>query len=273
MSAQTASLHPKLPDTPPLVCLHPLLCVCRVASCGLGIASSNGTDVSTPGNIQLEHCTAVSFRGCSFTHLGAIGIDISKGSHDCIIDDCFFEDISAAGVQIGGYKNALATNPAEQDLGNAVTNSVLQWCAIEYAGHVGLIVGYAANTVISHNRISNLTYGGVSVGWGWTTYASTFATNNTISHNDIGPYKSLLQDGGGIYMLGPQNNSRIFNNYVHDQLDGGATGALYPDQGSAYSQWYAHMLTPCFPSPKPHIVCRILHMLPIVGTLHRRAEP
>lgn len=160
MSAQTASLHPKLPDTPPLVCLHPLLCVCRVASCGLGIASSNGTDVSTPGNIQLEHCTAVSFRGCSFTHLGAIGIDISKGSHDCIIDDCFFEDISAAGVQIGGYKNALATNPAEQDLGNAVTNSVLQWCAIEYAGHVGLIVGYAANTVISHNRISNLTYGG-----------------------------------------------------------------------------------------------------------------
>ena len=49
--------------------------------------------------------------------------------------------------------------------------------------------------------------------WGWTAPPS-FAVNNTISYNDIGPYKSLLQDGGGIYMLGPQNNSRIFNNYV-----------------------------------------------------------
>ena len=31
-------------------------------------------------------------------------------------------------------------------------------------------------------------------------------------------------------------------NYVHDQLDGGVTGALYPDQGSAYSRWYNNAL-------------------------------
>ena len=36
-----------------------------------------------------------------------------------------------------------------------------------------------------HNYIANLTYGGVSVGWGWTL-APTFCHNNTVSFNDIG---------------------------------------------------------------------------------------
>ena len=99
-----------------------------------------------------------------------------------------------------------------------MVNSVIQHVAVEYIGHVGLIVGYAADTIISHNYIANLTYGGVSVGWGWTL-APTFCHNNTVSFNDIGYYKRPasaelqggLQDGGGIYMLGPQNNSRIFS--------------------------------------------------------------
>ena len=97
-------------------------------------------------------------------------------------------------------------------------------------------------TVIDHNTITNLTYGGISLGWGWTTYTGTYAYNNTISGNDIGYYKSLLRDGGGVYTLGPQNLSRVFGNYVHDQLDGGATGALYPDQGSAYMHWYGNVV-------------------------------
>ena len=41
---------------------------------------------------------------------------------------------------------------------------------------------------------------------------------------------------------GPQNGTRVFGNYVHDQLDGGVTGALYPDQGSAYSHWYGNVV-------------------------------
>ena len=81
---------------------------------------------------------------------------------------------------------------------------MIQHVAVEYIGHVGLIVGYAANTVISHNFVANLTYGGLSVGWGWTL-APTFCHNNTISYNDIGYYKRPasaglqggLQDGGG----------------------------------------------------------------------------
>jgi hypothetical protein len=73
-------------------------------------------------------------------------------------------------------------------------------------------------------------------------HQSTYAQNNTVSNNDIGYYKSLLKDGGGIYTLGPQKLTRVFGNYVHDQLDGGATGALYPDQGSGYMHWYGNVV-------------------------------
>ena len=145
------------------------------------IVSANGSQVSTPANVQLEACESVSFDSCSFTRLGAIGVDISKGSHGCVVNDCLFDDVSAAAVQIGMYHNHDATQPAQQDLGNVVTNSVIQWCAIEYAGHVGVIVGYAANTVISHNRVSNLTYGGLSVGYS-TVYSRPQPQPPTTTH-------------------------------------------------------------------------------------------
>lgn len=37
-------------------------------------------------------------------------------------------------------------------------------------------------------------------------------------------------------MLGPQNNSVIHDNWVFDQGTA-SSGALYPDEGSAYSTW------------------------------------
>ena len=162
-------------------------------------------------------------------------------------DDVIFRETTtiqtlATLVQIGGFDTALETDPARQDLRNVVQDSVLRSCAVEYHGHVGLIVGYTAGTVIDHNSITNLTYGGLSLGWGWTSFTHTYAQNNTVSGNDIGYYKSLLQDGGGVYTLGPQNLTRVFGNYVHDQLDGGVTGALYPDQGSAYAHWYGNVV-------------------------------
>ena len=120
----------------------------------------NGTAEETPGNVQLKHASSLAFTGCSFTHLGAIAMDIGGGSHDNVVNDCLFEDVSAAAVQIGGYTQALAqdSTAAQQDNGNSVTNCVIRRAAVEYIGHVGLIVGYAADTIISHNYVANLTY-------------------------------------------------------------------------------------------------------------------
>ena len=66
-------------------------------------------------------------------------------------------------------------------------------------------------------------------------------------------------------MLGPQNNSRIFSNFVHDQLDGGITGALYPDQGSAYSHWYNNVVERTHGATWLHIWTGNIHDVKVSG--------
>eukprot|EP01048_Picozoa_sp_COSAG05_P020932 COSAG05_NODE_3702_length_1895_cov_3.036748_2_plen_109_part_00 len=52
----------------------------------------------------------------------------------------------------------------------------------------------------------------ISVGWGWSRHEAwneTNAARNIITKNRAHDYKQTLNDGGGIYMLGPQNQSEI----------------------------------------------------------------
>ena len=120
-----------------------------------------------------------------------------------------------------------------------MTHTVVHRAAAEYSGFAGLQVGYTQRTTLAHNDVSNLTYGALSIGWGWARHEAWDATNagwNVISSNRIHDYKRTLNDGGGIYMLGPQNGSIIERNHVYDQGTP-SSGALYPDEGSAYSVW------------------------------------
>ena len=43
-------------------------------------------------------------------------------------------------------------------------------------------------------------------------------------------------------MLGPQNGSQIHDNWVYNQHTA-SSGALYPDEGSAYSTWTHNVVT------------------------------
>jgi hypothetical protein len=49
-----------------------------------------------------------------------------------------------------------------------------------------------------------------------------------------------LVDGGGIYTLGPQPNSRVFRNYLHHQC--GMYGALYHDGNSGFFNTYENVI-------------------------------
>lgn len=101
---------------------------------------------------------------------------------------------------------------------------------------MGVNVGYTANTLITHNDIGFSTYSGLSMGWGWSRHPEAFCHDNIIAFNKIHDYKQALNDGGGIYMLGPQHNSVIHDNWVYNQGTA-SSGALYPDEGSCYSTW------------------------------------
>lgn len=91
------------------------------------------------------------------------------------------------------------TDAELQEIGNMVNNSVFNKAAAEFSGAVAVNVGYAANTTLTHCDISNLTYSGVSFGWGWSRHPQTYVRNNTIAYNRVYNYKQTLNDGGMPY--------------------------------------------------------------------------
>ena len=63
-----------------------------------------------------------------------------------------------------------------------------------------------------------LSYSGISVGWGWerhTCAGCTNARNNAVRANRIERYKTKLNDGGGVYMLGASLAARYLEKKTH----------------------------------------------------------
>lgn len=107
---------------------------------------------------------------------------------------------------------------------------------------------------------------GVTRGWGAVSYAA----NNTIVGNSCHDYKTLLNDGGCIYStaqrsgrlfasccfcslqslislvlsaaLSPQPGNLITENHCYNQGTP-SSGALYPDEGSAYMTWQDNVVS------------------------------
>jgi hypothetical protein len=195
----------------------------------------------SPGNIAVVNATGVSFNQCEFTRLGGTALDFTSSS-SCLVESCYFHDVSGAAVQIGSFQDPLGS---KRDSNNTVRNTIINKAGAEYSGAAGINVGYTVGTLLLHNDVSNMSYVPISVGWGWSRHecgSCTNAAENHILHNRVHDYKQTLNDGGGIYMLGPQNNSEIAHNWVYKQHTA-SSGALYPDEGSAYSVWHHNVVT------------------------------
>ena len=63
-------------------------------------------------------------------------------------------------------------------------------------------------------------------------------------------------------MLGPQNGSKIHDNYVYDQGTP-SSGALYPDEGSAYSTWSNNVVTGIGRSEWLHLWTASIHNITV----------
>ena len=120
-----------------------------------------------PAAIHFQRAQSVIFQDCSFHHMGTGAVFFDEGSQHCLVDRCTFGDVSGAAVMFGGIKDFGETDAARQTHGNVLHNSTISSVAVEYHGSAGVLVGWATSTVISHNEISNLSYSGISLGWGW----------------------------------------------------------------------------------------------------------
>lgn len=178
-----------------------------------------------PAAISFPAGKNIRFKSCSFRRIGAAALWFGTGSRNCSVSSCTFDDISGSAVMIGGIDDAGQPDRSLWTAGNSLENSTLTNLALEYHGSAGVLVGWSADTRISHNEIANMSYTGISNGWGWGD--RSYSNNNTIVGNHIhhvmcgaaaglAPDEQLV-DGGALYSLGAQPGSSRQYNYLHHQ--------------------------------------------------------
>ncbi|WP_228563979.1 right-handed parallel beta-helix repeat-containing protein [Catenulispora rubra] len=202
-----------------------------------------GNWTKEPGNVSFSHDQRISFTGDVFTHLGAAGLDLGDGSQNTVVRGSVFTDISGDGLELGGVDDPQPAVAGDHTVENQITDNHIFSTSVEYRSGVGIDVGYAENTLISHNQLDHTPYTAISLGWGgWPDKIKAPAIansshGNVVSDNLIYDAMQYLADGGAIYTQGITGASladgeQITGNVIHDILDHGH--AIYCDNGSTF---------------------------------------
>ncbi len=196
--------------------------------------------------VQIENTKGIDFKGCAFRHLGGSGLDYITGNMGGTADSCTFTDIAMNGYVAGSFSpTGLEThqpyNPQDKRevcTEQTISNSIFTDVTNEDWGCVAIAAGYVAGINICSNDISEISYTGISLGWGWTRTPNCMH-DNRVYGNKIHHYAKHMYDTAGIYTLGAQQGTVISNNavygiyspsYVHDPQH---WFYLYTDEGSS----------------------------------------
>lgn len=215
----------------------------------------------TPGNVRFKFAHNIRFVGNDFLHLGGVGIDFDTGSqHNQVIGNRF-QDISSAGVQLGGVAivDHHPSVPAQKTRDNQISNNLVARVGLEYQDAAGIYLGFTTRTLVSHNDINNVPWSGIAVGWGWGlldpggylglpgavqgewgNYTTpTASSGNRLLNNRIKHFLGVLWDGGAIYTQGQQGATAadgevIAGNVVSSKRRLAGGNSFYTDGGSRY---------------------------------------
>ncbi len=171
--------------------------------------------------MQLHGARHVDFDSCVFQHIGSFALQANQGSQYVNITRNTFVDLSGGAVLLGAIDDYAAVGDQLLNRYFVVQDNSISHTGVEYAGAPALMAGYVAGTVLAHNDIHDASYSGVSLGWGWGREIS-YARSNQVAYNHIYRVMTRLVDGGCIYTLGPQPDSVVHDNYLHDQQGDGA---------------------------------------------------
>ena len=247
-----------------------------LTSCQSGCQQFEGARngwAQAPAAVQVSAATAISFSDNTFTHLGQVALGIGNdanahgsgiglGASSITVDHNTFTEVSGGGIIVGGVRPDAhhPSNPAMTNKDVTISNNTVSRVALDYREMAGILSTYAAHTVITHNDVSNLTYDGIDVGWGWGAndqggsqdyrnrglynYQPVYSTPTTlrdtvVSYNRVHGTKKLMHDGGSIYNLSANPGSSIDHNYIYDN---NRTVGLYLDEGSRYVNLSANVI-------------------------------
>ena len=196
--------------------------------------------------VELRHTENINFDGCRFEHLGGSGLDYVVDCKGGTVTRSTFTDIAMNGLVIGSFSpEGLETHRPYQptDFREVCTRQEVSDCQFydvtnEDWGCVAICAGYVSDINIHHNTIHDVSYTGISLGWGWNRDLVCMK-NNRVQANLIYNYAQHMYDCAGIYTLGNQPGTLISENVVRDIAkpsyvhDPNHWFYLYTDEGSS----------------------------------------
>jgi hypothetical protein len=196
--------------------------------------------------VELRYTEDINFDGCRFEHLGGSGLDYVVACRRGATTNCTFTDIAMNGYVCGsfspeGLETHLPYQPTdfrEVCSGQQVDNCHFYDVTNEDWGCVAICAGYVSGISIEHNTINNVSYTGISLGWGWNRDLVCMK-DNKVHANLIYDYARHMYDCAGIYTLGNQPGTVISENVVRDIAkpsyvhDPNHWFYLYTDEGSS----------------------------------------
>lgn len=189
----------------------------------------------------------VDFSKCVFEHIASTALDYHTYIKGGSVDRCTLRDVGGNGILAGSFgpeahEAHLPYDPSDRRIictGLSITNNLITDVTNEDWGCVGIGAGFVRNIKICHNEICEVSYTGISMGWGWNRQVCSMA-DNRVCHNLIHHYAKHMYDTAGIYTLGSQPHSFIEENVVRDIYSPGYAHDpnhwfyLYTDEGSSF---------------------------------------
>ena len=196
--------------------------------------------------VELRYTEDVNFKDCHFEHLGGSGLDYVIACRRGTTTNCTFNDIAMNGYVCGsfspeGLETHLPYQPTdyrEVCTQQEVSNCLFHEVSNEDWGCVAICAGYVSGINIEHNTIHDVSYTGISLGWGWNRDLVCMK-DNKVHANLIYNYAQHMYDCAGIYTLGNQPGTIISENVVRDIAtpsyvhDPNHWFYLYTDEGSS----------------------------------------
>ena len=196
--------------------------------------------------VELRWTEGCHFESCRFEHLGGSGLDYVVGCKGGTTTRCTFTDIAMNGYVCGSFSpEGLETHLPYQptDFREVCTHQEVANCHFynvtnEDWGCVAICAGYVSGINIEHNTIHDVSYTGISLGWGWNRDLVCMK-DNKVHANLIYNYAQHMYDCAGIYTLGNQPGTVISENVVRDIAkpsyvhDPNHWFYLYTDEGSS----------------------------------------
>jgi len=248
--AHTTWLRPSQQGHVPLQACMPMISAKKLSPKGMpyhpGLDNLAFIDRPT-GAVSVENARNVQFRNCTFEHLASAGLDVRSGTSNSAVEGCVFRDIGGNGIQFGKFSDTnvethMPYNPTDERelcVNDRLANNLVTDCANEDWGGVGIVAGYVRGIRIEHNEVSDCSYTGISVGWGWTKMTNAMR-DNVIHANHVRRVGTRMNDLAGIYTLSVQPGTIISENCVSDITpsryvpDPEHWFYLYLDEGSSY---------------------------------------